>query len=218
MRGADRTIAIGDIHGCSRALAGLLEAVDPQPGDAIVTLGDYVNRGPDSQGVIDQLLRLETHCRLIPLLGNHDEVLLDVAAGRCDAERLLAMGGRATLDSYGTNEHDLKLPPSHLDFLSRARDYWETPTHIFVHANYDPQRALADTDATTCKWLSLRVSIPGPHVSGRKAVLGHSPQASAVPLDLGHLICLDTGCVYGGRLSALDVDTGQLWQVDSQGR
>ncbi len=76
-----RTIAIGDIHGCSRALEAVLTAIGPRPDDVIVTLGDYVNRGPDSRAVLDRLIALEGQCTLVPILGNHDQMLL-AAAGR----------------------------------------------------------------------------------------------------------------------------------------
>ena len=79
-----RTIAIGDIHGCSTALAALLQAIDPQPDDTIITLGDYVDRGIDSKGVLDQLIALADRCRLVPLLGNHDEMMLHARDGRGD--------------------------------------------------------------------------------------------------------------------------------------
>jgi len=69
-----RTIAIGDIHGCSAALDALLEAFQPSSEDTIVTLGDYINRGPDSRGVIDKLIELKDRCRLVPLRGNHEEM------------------------------------------------------------------------------------------------------------------------------------------------
>ena len=68
-----RTIAIGDIHGCSAAFAAILAAIDIQPDDTLITLGDYVDRGIDSKGVLDQLIELESRCHLIPLMGNHEE-------------------------------------------------------------------------------------------------------------------------------------------------
>src|SRR5262245_37847694 len=71
-----RTIAIGDVHGCSTALAALLDAIGPVESDTVVTLGDYIDRGPDSKGVIEQLIALEQRCRLVPLLGNHEEMIL----------------------------------------------------------------------------------------------------------------------------------------------
>ena len=70
-----RTIAVGDIHGCSVALTAVLQAAAPQPEDTIITLGDHIDRGPDSRGVIERLLALAGRCRLIPLLGNHEMLL-----------------------------------------------------------------------------------------------------------------------------------------------
>jgi serine/threonine protein phosphatase 1 len=77
-----RTIAIGDIHGCSMALDALLDALRPRPEDTIVTLGDYINRGPNSRGVSDRPIELSHQSRLAPLLGNHDQMLLDVRSGK----------------------------------------------------------------------------------------------------------------------------------------
>src|SRR5437762_13737020 len=92
-----RTIAIGDVHGCSRALEALLHTIRPRPDDVIVTLGDYVNRGPDSRGVLDRLIALERQCHLVPLLGNHDQKLLAAIAGEAGAlVDWLDMGGVAT--------------------------------------------------------------------------------------------------------------------------
>jgi serine/threonine protein phosphatase 1 len=77
-----RTIAIGDIHGCSTALDALINAIAPGPEDVVVTLGEYINRGSDSRGVLGRLIDLGHRRRLIPQLGNHDQILLDVRACR----------------------------------------------------------------------------------------------------------------------------------------
>lgn len=69
---ASRAIAIGDIHGCLDALAALIDAIGPGPEDTLVTLGDHIDRGPDSPGVLDRLIALAGRCRLVPLLGDHE--------------------------------------------------------------------------------------------------------------------------------------------------
>ena len=78
-----RTIAIGDIHGCAEALRTIVGAIAPQSNDTIVVLGDCVDRGPQSADAINQLLALCERCRLVPLLGNHEEMML--AARESDA-------------------------------------------------------------------------------------------------------------------------------------
>ena len=110
------------------------------------------------------------------------------------------------------------MPTEHREFLKCCRLYYETPTHFFVHANYSPALPLAQQDDRVLLWLSLRDYVPGPHASGKIAVLGHTPQPSGEILDLGHLKCLDTGCAVGGLLSGLDVESGRIWQVDEGGQ
>jgi serine/threonine protein phosphatase 1 len=242
-----RTIAIGDIHGCSRALNALLAAIDPRPDDVIVTLGDYINRGPDSRGVLDRLIALEGQCTLVPILGNHDQTLLSAVNGeRRGLSDLLDMGGRATFASYDagrtteanpseiTSEHIASLrrhrpsqdrerflleriPAEHIAFLQRCRDYYETETHLFLHAQYDPGLAMEDQPPYLSRWESLRNGTPGPHDSGKTAIVGHSSQKSGEILDLGHLVCIDTFCYGGGWLTALDVRTDEVWQVNQEG-
>ena len=70
-----RLIAIGDIHGHAKALRAILDQIQPSADDTIITLGDCVNRGPDSRGVLECLLDIQEVCRLIPILGNHDEMM-----------------------------------------------------------------------------------------------------------------------------------------------
>src|SRR5947199_263996 len=96
-----RTIAIGDIHGCSKALDAVLDAIAVRPDDVVVTLGDYIDRGPDSKGVLDRLIDLAGRCHLVPILGNHDQMLLEVRSGKYPVQWFLDIGGGATFASYG---------------------------------------------------------------------------------------------------------------------
>src|SRR5205085_119403 len=128
---AGHTIAIGDVHGCSMALAALVAAIRPGPEDTLVTLGDYIDRGPDSRGVLDQLIALVGRCRLVPLLGNHEEMLIAAIRDRTALRVWLACGGVETVTSYShrlrppTHPASLAtiLPEEHLAFLLSCRSY-----------------------------------------------------------------------------------------------
>jgi serine/threonine protein phosphatase 1 len=212
-----RTLAIGDIHGCAQALEALLDLLQLQAHDTLVTLGDYVDRGPDSRGVIELLLQTEQKCQLVPLLGNHEIMLLTSDIDDSIFQAWMSYGGQATLTSYGAKSI-LDLPESHREFLGRCQPYFERDTTFFVHAGYDEQILLPRTSEDALYWRSLRQFIPGPHISGKTAVVGHTPQSGGRVLDLGYLICLDTGCCYQGCLTAMDVSTREIWQVAPDGK
>ena len=99
MTTAPRILAIGDIHGCAYALDALLRAVNPAPDDLVITLGDYVDRGLDSAGVLNRLIRLAQTHRLVALRGNHEEMMLNAREGDGPLALWLACGGEATLMS-----------------------------------------------------------------------------------------------------------------------
>ena len=213
-----RLIAIGDIHGCSKALESLLEAINPGPDDTIVTLGDYVDRGPDSRGVIDLLVKLSKQTNLVALQGNHEQMMLEVISGEAPYQVWVQHGGVETLDSYGFDGRLDFLPPEHVEFFSSMVDYFETDTHFFVHANYDADLPFDQQDVEVIRWRSLRDGIPDPHFSGKIAVVGHTANREAQIFDLGYLIALDTFCYGGGLLTAMDMKTGEVWQASEEGR
>jgi serine/threonine protein phosphatase 1 len=223
-----RLLAIGDIHGCSRALATLIGAIKPGSDDTVVTLGDYVDRGPDTRGVLEQLLVLRERCRLVPIMGNHEEMLVESLSIHSDMEptsdhrgwrehriRLwLEYGGDATLASYAGGE----IPGDHFAFLDSCLDYFESDKHIFVHASFAPGLPMSEQSASMLRWESLREAIPGPHQSGKTVIVGHTSQKSGEILDLGYLKCIDTYCYGGGWLTALDVLSGEVWQANERGK
>ncbi len=212
-----RIIAIGDIHGCTPALRAVLQAVEPRPQDTVVTLGDYIDRGPDSLGTLETLIDLSYRCRLIPILGNHDELLLQIFAGHHYLlGEWLTVGGDATLASYGLDSPDA-LPQEHVDFLRSCQPWYETPNHFFVHASYRADLPLRKQPPELLRWEAISNLPPGPHRSGKIAVVGHTAQHNGEILDWGYLKCIDTH-VYGeGWLTALDLTTGQCWQADKFG-
>jgi serine/threonine protein phosphatase 1 len=212
-----RTIAIGDIHGCLAALETLLAAIRPQSDDTLVLLGDYVDRGPNSRGVIERLLLLQEQCRLVPLLGNHDEMLLRVYDGQRQIYvDWLLYGGSATLESYDTTQPE-DIPATHIEFLRGCRLYYESERHFYVHGSYLAELPLEGQPRQTLLWESIKSCRPGPHCSGKTAVLGHSSQKTGEILDLGYLKCIDTWCYGQGWLTALDVPGGGIWQADKNG-
>ncbi|HYW78618.1 MAG TPA: metallophosphoesterase family protein [Thermoguttaceae bacterium] len=213
-----RMIAVGDIHGCKAALCALLDAITPTTDDTIVTLGDYVDRGPDSRGVIDMLIALADRCRLIPLLGNHDEMLLEICNGQAGLySEWMLFGGNATVDSYDGGVPEA-VPQEHLDFLRSCLSFYESDRHIFLHGNYLADRPMEQQPPDVLRWDSLKLREPGAHCSGKTVIVGHTAQKNGDILDLGYLRCIDTCCYGDGWLTAMDVDTGQQWQADKAGQ
>ena len=130
--------------------------------------------------------------------------------------RWLRSGGDQTLRSYGV-DHPGDIPQSHRTFLSSCEGLHETETHFFVHANYRADQPLKYQPAAVLRRKSLDDEKPGPHFTGKVAVVGHTPQKSGEILDLGHLVCIDTYCHGGGWLTALDVGSGRWWQANQEG-
>lgn len=212
-----RLLAIGDIHGCTSALDAVLAAADPHPDDVVVTLGDYTDRGPDSKGTLERLIELSSRCRLVPVLGNHDRVVLDLADGNhTHFADWLRFGGETTLASYDCDSPE-KFPEEHLQFLRGCRLFHETQRHFFVHASYIKELPLERQPEEVLLWDSLRYRLPGRHSSGKRAVVGHTSQKTGDVLDLDYLVCIDTWVYGDGWLTMLDVETGQTWQADREG-
>lgn len=208
-------LAIGDIHGCLTALESMLDVVQPASEDLIVTLGDYVDRGPDSKGVIDRLLALRESHQLVSLMGNHEVQMIRALESSSGRELFLSgiCGGQETLQSYGVDLEEI--PEEHWDFIRSALLFHELEDHILVHAGLQADASLDEQDRETFYY--QRFPSQQPHCSGKTIVCGHTIQGD-LPTDLGYAICLDT-CAYGGGwLSAMDVDTGRIWQTNERGQ
>ena len=208
-----RTLAIGDIHGCLTPLKTLWEAIDPQPEDCIIFLGDYVDRGRKCKEVIDFLIDIEKQDLNVKFLsGNHEEKFFLSQMDLTDREHWIKVwGGTETLKSYGPNGFD-DVPEEHWDFLRRTLPYYETEKHIFVHANLEADTPLNQQLPFTL--IHKKFGTPKPHMSGKTMVCGHTSQKNHTPLNLGHAICIDTDPGRGGWLTCLDVNSGQYWQTN----
>lgn len=209
-----RTFAIGDIHGCDTAFQVLCDGLELKTDDRVVLLGDLVDRGPNSRGVIEYAMELREQCELIWLVGNHEEVMLASFESRHMFGNWLLIGGTQTLDSYGG---DMKqIPPAHREFLATGRDYFETETEIFVHANLEPGVSL---EAQTVQWLRWRhlTDWEYPHESGKRVVCGHTQQRSGRPLVHDGWVCLDTAAYRGNPLTCLHVEEDICYQATQAG-
>ena len=208
-----RTLAIGDIHGCDFSLLRLLDHVAPLADDTVIVLGDIVDRGAGTKQVVDALLELSQRCQLVFIRGNHEEMLLSAVENRATREAWLHYGGTQTLFSYG-GALDL-IPQNHWDFLRNSIDLHETETHIFTHANLEAGVPLAEQSTEWLRWTHLDGE-EEPWPTGQTVVVGHTPQRTGVPLVRPGWIGLDTFAWGGQWLTALDVDSGRVYQANER--
>lgn len=209
-----RVLAIGDIHGCLTALKTLAKRIPLNPeSDFLVVLGDFVDRGPDSKGVIDWLLNWEGE--KVCLRGNHEIMMLEAAAGGKWASGWEFYGGRETLESYGDGATFDDVPEEHWDFIGSLEPYFEIDTHFFVHANADPSLDLDDQPDSELFW--ERFGDPPPHKNGKTMVCGHTAQHSGLPRFVEKAVCIDTWVYGDGWLTCLDVERDRYWQANEKG-
>ncbi len=215
-----RHLAVGDIHGCFHALTTLAAFVPFSPDDLIITLGDYVNRGPDSCKVLDWLIAEEHKGHLVALRGNHELMMLARPDNPEAFKTWMQVGGDATLASYspfGDAGRLVDIPDEHWRFLKeQTRAWFETRTHFFVHANAYPDCCMEDQPDFMLYWEGF--DDPPPHESGKIMVCGHTAQKSGLPRSISHAVCIDTWAYGGGWVTCLDVATGQYWQANQGGQ
>jgi len=211
------TFAIGDIHGSNTALKTMLETLNLSPSDLLICLGDYVDRGPDSKGVVDTLLEYRKTHQLVHLRGNHEIQMMNGRTGKKGLDFFLqsGVGGQETLASYGCSIDEIS--DEHWNFLmTESKIIHETDTHIFVHGGVDPDRPISEQTVETFCW--DRFYNKRPHCSGKTVVCGHTIQGDTPNHYDYHSICIDT-CAYGGGwLTALNVETNHYFQTNERGQ
>ena len=212
-----RTLAIGDIHGCNTALTNLLQVARLRREDRIIFLGDYIDRGPSSKDVLETLINLQKSSSPVFLRGNHEVMILDARNDPVKNDLWQSCGGAETLFSYGANYRNdsVVIPDGHWAFLEQTQRFFETETHIFVHACLDPDRDMADQEDWFLFWEFF--SKIRPHKSGKRIVCGHTQQRLGIIQDAGYAVCIDTAAAYGGWLTCLDVNSGAYWQTKENG-
>jgi len=207
--------AIADVHGCADELRALIQKLPLHRDSLIVFLGDYIDRGPNSRGVVETILELKEYCRCVCLLGNHELMLrefLDGSDPRLMA-RFIYNGGGATLASYSNDDGHFSIPEEHLQFYAELAYYHVEGEHCFVHAGLPVNVDEIDLakHGETMVWMRQRPGSPEPNFS-KIVVHGHTPLPD---VQIGpRRINLDTSCVYGHRLTAMELNTREIWHVE----
>jgi serine/threonine protein phosphatase 1 len=167
--------------------------------------------------VIDRLIALNATGRLIPLFGNHDEMMLEALAEDGAHRRMwLVYGGMETLESYGLGSGGDTIPEAHLAFLRGCRPWYESETHLFAHATVNPLLPMSEQSPDDLRWVKLDGPIQ--HYSGKRLICGHTRQLSGRPLVLPGVVCIDTAVYEGeGWLTCLHVEGGDYWQANERG-
>ena len=212
----EKMFVIGDIHGCRDKLHLLLDTIDPNPDrDQLIFLGDYIDRGEDSRGVLDYLLQLkERYVDTVFLMGNHEKMFVDFLAG-VDRALFIYNGGESTLRSYVERFddawHDVGrasddeilnalVPEYHRAFLHELLPYYETENYIMVHAGLRHGIPLEQQSLEDLVWIREDF-IFSEEDFGKRVIFGHTPFVR--PLVLPNKIGIDTGAVYGNSLTCL---------------
>ena len=222
-----RRLAISDIHGCSRTFEALLAQLSLEKEDQLFLLGDYIDRGPDSKGVIDRILALkDSGHQVFCLRGNHEQMLLNTIADKQQYGVFLVNGGLQTMRSFGTLD-PRDIPEPYLQFISDLPRYLESSDYLLVHAGLnfglpDPLQGKREMiwirnwyQDISYDWLGTRMIVHGHTPIGKSGIMAMAEQMPSL-----RVLNIDAGCVYTqlpamGTLCAFDLDTGKLYFQDN---
>lgn len=218
-----REIAISDIHGCLKTFKTLLnDKVKFTKVDKLYLLGDYIDRGPDSKGVIDYIIQLQsTGYQVKCLLGNHEEMLLCALESHQNKELFLKHGGKQTLASYSLTLAEFRFHP-HLEFFKGLKPFIELEGYILVHAGLNFRISNPFTDKYSMIWIrDWYHRIDRSHLDGKIIVHGHTPQSVDTiktmheNMVVNQYMDIDAGCFRSGIMCALDLTNRALYFQDS---
>ncbi len=213
----EKIFAIGDIHGCLNKIEELIGKIPAdRDEDLLVFLGDYIDRGQDSREVVDFVISLKKAFQtVICLMGNHERMFLNFLDGR-EEEMYLYNGGKCTLRNYGIDaidspeERKNKIPSEHMSFYQSLLPYYETKDYLFVHAGLMPGIEPGKQKSDDLVWVRHEF-IDTDYDFGKIIVFGHTPAGR--PLMGKNKIGIDTGAVYGGKLTCVELPVLKFYQA-----
>lgn len=215
-RNGRKIFAVGDIHGCYDKLAAIMKILpwSKEDGDLLLFIGDYVDRGPKSRDVVEFLCRLKDKGGdFIFLKGNHEKMLLDYYIEQRDQMLYVANGGAETIASYvegAIGKKAFQLPEEHLDFLQSLKLYHETEDYIFVHAGLRDNVVVNEQMEEDLLWIREEF-IYSAYDWNKRVIFGHT--ALETPFVTPGKIGIDTGAVYGNKLTAVELPRMKFYQV-----
>ncbi|MBM6592887.1 metallophosphoesterase family protein [Microvirga pudoricolor] len=199
------TYAIGDIHGRHDLLVRLLSDIAAHAdgrNHRVICLGDYIDRGPDSAGVLGTLMTLQSSRpgEVVCLMGNHEAMLLEAMSDLRAATLWIMNGGDATLASYGVSSPQA-VPTAVTEWLATLPAAFQDNRHYFVHAGFRPGRRIDKQSRTDMLWIR-EAFLDRDYDFGKHVAHGHTPSADFRPDNRPFRTNLDTGAVFGGPLTA----------------
>ena len=214
-----RRFVVGDIHGAAKALDEVLKKADfDEKEDLLVSLGDVVDGWPESKQVVERLLSLKN---MKMILGNHDAWFLTFLQKNAMPQLWTMQGGEATLQSYN---HSNQVLESHRNLFENAPIYLEIDDYLFVHGGFDPDLSLLVQSNAHLMWDRTLIQrawqadlLENPIKFGHwlKIFIGHTPVShfkTTTPGTWGNVVAMDTDAGWDGKLSLMDIDTGEFWQ------
>jgi serine/threonine protein phosphatase 1 len=213
---SSKIFAVGDIHGCYDKLIAMMKIIpwDKDNGDVLLFIGDYIDRGPKSREVVEHLVNLRKQGGdFVFLKGNHEKMLLDYYLQQKDQMLYVANGGAETIASYvegGIGRKAFVLPEDHLDFLLSLKLFYETDDYIFVHAGLRDGIPVTDQVEDDLLWIREEF-IYSAYDWTKRVIFGHT--ALETPFVTPGKIGIDTGAVYGNKLTAVELPRMKFYQV-----
>ena len=211
-----KIFAVGDIHGRYDKLVAMMEILpwEKESGDLLLFIGDYVDRGPRSRDVVEFLVQLKKQGgNFVFLKGNHEKMLLDFYIQQKDQMLYVANGGAETIASYvegGIGRKAFVLPEDHLEFLLSLQLIHETEEYIFVHAGLRDAIPLEEQAEEDLLWIREEF-IYSTYDWTKRIIFGHT--ALEMPFVTPGKIGIDTGAVYGNKLTAVELPSMKFYQV-----